>query len=523
VLLLASLGPAQAPTEAGLVRPDNAVASRTDPLRHEVLMGIGKDVTLPEGAEAEVVVALFGNIKAAGNVRDTVVAVGGDVELSGTVRGEVVAVGGAVLLRPDAVVEGDVVSVGGTITLEPGARANGQLHGIQWGGPGLGGLTTWVRECVLKLRPLSFAVGWVWVALGIMAFFYLLVTLLFPRAIHACANAVENRPASTLLLGLLAKLLVPFGIFLLALTGLGLLLVPILLLVVLLAGLVGKVGFLVYLGRLLVRGNAQRFSLLGSLLVGFALMTLLYLVPLVGLLAFVVTGLWGLGAAVVALWGGLRQEITPHSTSGPLQPGSTPPMSGPQPVPPMPVQPLSSVSPTGVPGPTPEFGTPGTPPDIAGVVPPSRPGQPGAASATPATPVQTQPPRYGEWALPRAGLGERFAAALIDAVIVVLLMALVAGPPVGWLLALLYFAGFWTWRGTTVGGVILRLKVVRLDGQPLRLEVAVVRALGAVVSVVALFLGFLWIAWDPERQGWHDKLVGTVVVRLPQSPPLLCL
>jgi uncharacterized RDD family membrane protein YckC len=38
-----------------------------------------------------------------------------------------------------------------------------------------------------------------------------------------------------------------------------------------------------------------------------------------------------------------------------------------------------------------------------------------------------------------------------------------------------------------------------------------------------LFLGFFWIIWDAEKQGWHDKIAGTVVVRLPRGMPLVCL
>ena len=81
----------------------------------------------------------------------------------------------------------------------------------------------------------------------------------------------------------------------------------------------------------------------------------------------------------------------------------------------------------------------------------------------------------------------------------------------------------WTWKGTTVGGALLGLKVVRLDAQPVTFMVALVRALAAAFSIFFLFLGFLWIAWDREKQGWHDKIAGTVVVRLPRSVPLVCL
>jgi uncharacterized RDD family membrane protein YckC len=126
-------------------------------------------------------------------------------------------------------------------------------------------------------------------------------------------------------------------------------------------------------------------------------------------------------------------------------------------------------------------------------------------------------------AFPRASFWERMGAAFLDVVIVGILGGLVGGPPLGFLVALAYFAGMWAWKGTTVGGVILGLKVVRLDGGPVTFPVALVRGLGAALSVVVLFLGFFWIAWDPDKQGWHDRIAGTVVIRLPRGTPLVML
>jgi uncharacterized RDD family membrane protein YckC len=45
----------------------------------------------------------------------------------------------------------------------------------------------------------------------------------------------------------------------------------------------------------------------------------------------------------------------------------------------------------------------------------------------------------------------------------------------------------------------------------------IVRALACFFSIVAAGLGFIWIAFDREKQGWHDKIAGTVVVRLPRA------
>ena len=113
-------------------------------------------------------------------------------------------------------------------------------------------------------------------------------------------------------------------------------------------------------------------------------------------------------------------------------------------------------------------------------------------------------------------------AGFLDMILVGILSGLVGRGALGLLVTLAYFAGMWAWKGTTVGGVVLKLKVVRLDGQPITFQVALVRGLAGVFSVVVLFLGFLWIAWDKEKQGWHDKIAGTVVVRLPHTQSLVC-
>ncbi|MFZ8458448.1 RDD family protein, partial [Staphylococcus aureus] len=73
----------------------------------------------------------------------------------------------------------------------------------------------------------------------------------------------------------------------------------------------------------------------------------------------------------------------------------------------------------------------------------------------------------------------------------------------------------------TVGGIICGIQVVRLDGRPIDWATAVVRALSCFLSLAAAGLGFVWIAIDSDRQSWHDKIAGTVVVRLPKGASLI--
>ena len=94
--------------------------------------------------------------------------------------------------------------------------------------------------------------------------------------------------------------------------------------------------------------------------------------------------------------------------------------------------------------------------------------------------------------------------------------------PLFCLVAIAYFAGLWAWKGTTVGGIVLNLQVVRQDGHPLTFLTALVRSLAALFSILVFFLGFFWIGWDRDKQGWHDKIAGTVVVRLPRAVSLVC-
>ena len=71
------------------------------------------------------------------------------------------------------------------------------------------------------------------------------------------------------------------------------------------------------------------------------------------------------------------------------------------------------------------------------------------------------------------------------------------------------------------GGIICGLKVVRLDDRRIDWGVAVVRCLGGFLSLAIAGLGFIWVAFDDEKQSWHDKIAGTTIVRVPKGTPLL--
>ncbi len=73
---------------------------------------------------------------------------------------------------------------------------------------------------------------------------------------------------------------------------------------------------------------------------------------------------------------------------------------------------------------------------------------------------------------------------------------------------------FWVYKSATPGKMAIRATIVdaKTGLQPSKGQL-IGRYFAYYISTIPLCLGFLWIAWDPKKQGWHDKLAGTVVVR----------
>src|SRR5262245_17832811 len=73
---------------------------------------------------------------------------------------------------------------------------------------------------------------------------------------------------------------------------------------------------------------------------------------------------------------------------------------------------------------------------------------------------------------------------------------------------------FWMYRQATPGKMLIGAKIV--DEQPLGTPSTgqlMRRYFAYYLSTIVLLLGFFWVGWDARKQGWHDKLAGTLVIR----------
>jgi uncharacterized RDD family membrane protein YckC len=131
-----------------------------------------------------------------------------------------------------------------------------------------------------------------------------------------------------------------------------------------------------------------------------------------------------------------------------------------------------------------------------------------------------------------AGFWIRTAAALIDSVLILMvivpLLRAFGGPDFGlaggqpgflwavtnYFLPAIVVILFWVYRSATPGKMVLGLRIVdaTTGGKPSNGQL-IGRYLGYYVSTIPLLLGIFWVAVDRRKQGWHDKLAGTVVVK----------
>ena len=82
------------------------------------------------------------------------------------------------------------------------------------------------------------------------------------------------------------------------------------------------------------------------------------------------------------------------------------------------------------------------------------------------------------------------------------------------LVNMLYFTYFHGIAGQTPGKMIFGLKVAQTTGEKMTPGIAFLRWVGYLVSSLFLYLGFIWIAFNGKKQGWHDKIAGTVVIQV---------
>lgn len=244
------------------------------------LIRFGGSITVPEGQVVENALAFGGSVTVLPNAKvvDTAIAFGGNVTV-----------------QKGAQIEGDAYSFGGKVLQEPGANnraANATFsddHGMMQGSH-RGRSHRLVNYFFSALFRVSAAV--------VAAILGLLVLRTNSKFLPNLATELRQHPGLTALWGLGAIISFAFACVFLAITLIGIPLIPLLILTMMITTLVGSLGVALFVGQRLGRENSE--SVQKQFLLGLAALSVLTLIPILGGLVIFLINLFGLG--VILLW-----------------------------------------------------------------------------------------------------------------------------------------------------------------------------------------------------------------------------
>jgi hypothetical protein len=262
-----------------LIFAGNALAQTDININNTNLIRFGGSVIVPENQVVENALAFGGSVTVSPNARvlDTAIAFGGDV-----------------ILKKGVQVEGDVYSFGGKIVKEEGANIGGRYTTNER--PGMMDGSNRGRGSffyTISLSPI-FRIGNAVLA----AILGLIILHTNPQFLPNLATKLRQHPTSAVLWGMGAIVAIIFVSVFLAITLIGIPLIPLLSLTAIVTSLVGSLAVALFVGQRLF-SNGDR-SLQQQFLLGLAILTVLTLIPFFGGLVVFLVNLFGLG--VILLW-----------------------------------------------------------------------------------------------------------------------------------------------------------------------------------------------------------------------------
>lgn len=235
-----------------------------------------------------------------GMVANDVVAVGGDITVFGRVESNVVVVGGSAILKPKSYVAGQVVVVGGDLIKDPAAIITGRITQIYMPHfiPSIatflkgGWMVLWATVSILML-------------LGFLGLTILLVALI-PEHMGTAVNALERSFITMLSWGVLWMILIVPIAVLLAISIVGVILIPLEILLVVLALIIGYIASAIFIGKNILLSFGKSSPPFIDAVLGILILFLVGLVPVVGPAVKVLFLTAGFGAVLTTRFGTIK-------------------------------------------------------------------------------------------------------------------------------------------------------------------------------------------------------------------------
>ncbi len=272
-----------------LIFAGNALAQTDININNTNLIRFGGSVSVPANQTVENASAFGGSVTVLPNARvlDTAIAFGGDI-----------------ILKAGSRVDGDACSFGGKIIQEPGAIIGGEKatfsdrHGMMYGSYG--------RQSFFA--QYFFSAMFRICAAVVATILGLLILQSSPPFLPDLAEKLRQKPGLTALWGIGEIFAILFGTVFLAVTLIGIPLIPLLNLSAVVTSLVGSLGVALFVGQRIDKSSKQ--SATRQFLMGLAILTVLALIPVLGGLVVFLINLFGLGVMLLWKFGRAEPQMT---------------------------------------------------------------------------------------------------------------------------------------------------------------------------------------------------------------------
>ncbi len=242
----------------------------------DTVVRLGSDIVIEPGVEVQGIVSL-----------------GGSVRVYGQVREDVIAVGGSVFLGEDAIIFGNVVSVGGPVVKQPGAQVHGKITSVE---------TTWISSLFS-----GFEVPELPKVHGFVSFIgFLLITLcivaLIPSTVGFISFNLEYDSLKTFAWGVLGTVLILPLVFIFIISIVGIVLIPVLVILVACAFLLGYVAVSQLVGKkITIAVKKPNKPIILETLLGVVVLSGIGLIPLLGWLVQTLAAVAGFGGVISSI------------------------------------------------------------------------------------------------------------------------------------------------------------------------------------------------------------------------------
>ena len=233
-------------------------------------------------------------------VVNDVLAVGGNVTVLGKVEGSVIAVNGSINLKPGSYVKEEIITVGGNVVKDDGAEVGGKITQIH------------IPRFVPSFKGLlkgGWLAAWVTISLIVLIGFLglaILLIALIPDHIGTVVSALEKSFVPMLLWGILWMILIVPIAVLLALSLIGVILIPLEILLVVLALVIGYIASAVWIGKTILLSFRKATVPFVDAILGIVILFVISLIPVVGAIIKILFVTAGLGAVITTRFGTTR-------------------------------------------------------------------------------------------------------------------------------------------------------------------------------------------------------------------------